>query len=105
MSLPGLDAALADLAARRQTMTYGALARALAIPGPGSIARLTAALEATMAEDALAGRPFRAALCAGRLAGGLPAPGFFAAAARLGRDPGPDPSAFVAAQRAALFNA
>ncbi len=100
---------LDDLAARGETVTYGALARALAIPGPGSIARLTAALEATMADDAAAGRPFRAAVCAGRLSGGLPAPGFFAEAARLGRYGGPPEgaaaAAFVAAERAALFNA
>ncbi|NUB43522.1 hypothetical protein GEU84_003925 [Fertoebacter nigrum] len=89
-------------------MTYGALALALAVPGPGSIARLTAALEDLMAEDAAAGRPFRAALCAGRLAGGLPAPGFFAAARALGRyagpDQGPEAAAFAHAERAALFN-
>lgn len=108
MSLPGLAQALDDLAARGETVAYGALARALAVPGPGSIARLTAALEATMAEDAAAGRPFRAALCAGRLAGGLPAPGFFDTARHLGRYAGPDQgaeaAAFAHAQRVALFN-
>lgn len=104
MSLPGLEAALAALAAEGRTVTYGALAAALGLEGPGRIARLAAALEATMAEDAAAGRPFRAAVVAARLGNGLPAPGFFEAAARLGR-PAADPAAFVAAERAALARA
>ena len=58
------------------------LARALAMPGPGSIARLTAALESLMAQDAEVGHPFRAALCRARL-GDLPAPGFLPPPARL----------------------
>lgn len=97
-----LIARLDDLAARRQTITYGALARELAIPGPGAIAKLTAMLEALMQEDAAKGRPFRAALCAGRLAGGLPAQGFFDKAAELGRYDGAEPAAYCAAERAAL---
>jgi hypothetical protein len=98
----GLAARLEALAAAGQTISYGALARELQVPGPGAIARLTTALEALMAEDAAQGRPFRAVVCCGRLSGGLPAPGFFEAARRLGRDPGPDPAAYVAAERAAL---
>jgi hypothetical protein len=104
-----LAAELADLARRRDTIGYGALARRLAIPGPGSIHRLTEALEALMAEDAEAGRPFRAALCEGKLRGGLPAGGFFDAAQRLGRFSAtvdsPEAEAFVAGERAALFAA
>ncbi len=100
-----LAAALDDLARRSDTVAYGVLARQLGLTAPGSIAMITDALERLMAEDAAAGRPFRAALCEGRLTPGLPAPGFFAAAARLGRDPGPDPAAFAAAQRAALWAA
>ncbi|MDP4032586.1 MAG: hypothetical protein Q8P60_07040 [Pseudorhodobacter sp.] len=102
-----LVAALAELAARGQTVTYGKLARALAIPGPGSIARLAQALEALMDADAAAERPLRAVLCSGRLQGGLPASGFFAKAAQLGRyagpTQGPEAEAFVARERAALF--
>jgi hypothetical protein len=101
MSLPGLEAALTRLAAEGRVASYGELAAELGLEGPGRIARLTAALEATMAEDAAAGRPFRAALVAGRLSGGMPAAGFFQAAARLGR-PAADPAGFVAAERAAL---
>ncbi len=104
-----LAAELAELARRRETIGYGALARRLAIPGPGSIHRLTEALEALMAEDAAAACPFRAALCEGKLRGGLPAPGFFEAAQRLGRFSGrlesPEADAFVARERAALFAA
>jgi hypothetical protein len=83
----------------RQTVTYGALARDLG----WRMAELTAALEATMDRDAAAGRPLRAVLCEGRLAGGLPARGFFEKAACLGRDV-TDPVAMVAAERAALFS-
>lgn len=100
--IPGLEAKLAELALAGETVTYGALARALGLTGPGSIARLTAALEALMEEDAAQGRPFRAALCAGRLAGGLPAQGFFLKARALGADDGGDPQGLVAAHRARL---
>ncbi len=105
--LAALAAELDVLARRGETVGYGALARHLAIPGPGSIQRLADALEALMAEDAAAGRPFRAALCEGKLRGGLPAPGFFEAAQRLGRFfaavDGPEAEAFVACERRALF--
>jgi hypothetical protein len=107
--LAALAAALADLAKCRETIGYGALARRLAIPGPGSIQRLTEALEVLMEEDAQAGSPFRAVLCEGKLRSGLPAPGFFEAAQRLGRFSGPldgpEAEAFVAGERAALFAA
>lgn len=100
--IAGLEARLAEIKAQGQTIGYGDLARRLDIPGPGAIARLTAALEALMDEDARSGRPLRAALCCGRLTGGLPAVGFFRKAAELGRDVS-DPEGFVAAERAALF--
>jgi hypothetical protein len=105
--LSALAAELDRLAARGETVTYGALARKLAIPAPGSIAALATALEALMEQDAAEGRPFRAALCSGKLRDGLPAPGFFAAARTLGRYDGASEGAeaedFVAAERAALF--
>lgn len=100
-----LEARLAELAALGQTITYGTLARDLDIPGPGAIAKLTAALESLMESDATTGRPLRAALCEGRLAGGLPAQGFFDKAAALGRYDGSDPALWVAAERARLFSA
>jgi len=105
MNLPGLEAALAQLVHSGLVIDYGTLARQLAIPGPGSIARLAAALEDLMAQDAAAGLPFRAALVCARLGNGEPAPGFFKAAARLGRYDGTDPASFVAAERARLFKA
>jgi len=102
-----LEAALNLLVRAQETVTYGELARHLGIPGPGSIAALTEALEASMAADAAAGRPLRAALCAGRTRDGLPAAGFFEAAARLGcysgPTHGPEAAEFAAAQRRALF--
>lgn len=85
---------------------YGDLARELNVPGPGAIARVTAALEAMMQDDMAAGRPFIAAMCEGKLSGGMPALGFFQKAAALGRyagaATGPDAAAFVAEQRRLL---
>jgi hypothetical protein len=99
-----LIARLAQLAAQSATISYGDLARELAIPGPGAIAKLTTELEILMQEDAQAGRPFRAALCKGRLANGLPAQGFFDKAQALGRYQGQDPAEFVAFERQLLRN-
>ncbi len=100
-----LEARLSDLATRRETITYGSLARDLAV----RIAVLTAELERLMDDDAAMRQPFRAALCAGRLSDGQPARGFFQKAMALGRlgahaTPA-EQAAFVAAERAALFSA
>ena len=92
-----LESRLAALAAAGETITYGALARELGL----RMGELTAALEALMEADARAGLPLRAALCEGRLAGGLPARGFFDKAADLGFDTS-DPQALTAQHRAAL---
>ena len=101
-----LRAALTAVATAGGTIGYGALAAAAGLEGPGRIRRVAALLEAQMAADAAAGRPFLAAVAAARLGPGLPAPGFFAAAAALGRyagpPEGPAAAAFVAAERAAL---
>jgi hypothetical protein len=94
-----LIARLAELAAQPTTISYGELARALAIPGPGAIAKLTAELEILMEEDAQAGLPFRAAVCEGRLSNGLPAQGFFDKAQALGRYQDQNPTEFVACER------
>lgn len=112
---PATDPATATLAARiraclaRQEglITYGALARTLQVPGPGSIARVTAALELTMWQDAAARRPFRAAQVVGRGGRGLPGRGFFDLAATLGRGPRPgqEHAEFHAAELAALLGA
>ncbi len=88
-------AAVLDAHARqRQTLTYLALADAVAMPGPQRIHRITGLLETLMKRDAEAGRPIRAALVVSRAGHGLPAAGFFDRAQRLGLFDGDDPSGF-----------
>ena len=94
-----LTARLAALAAARQTITYGQLARDLG----WRMGDLTAALEESMEADARKGVPLRASLCEGRLASGLPARGFFDKAAALGFDVS-HPNSFVFVQRHMLFD-
>jgi NFU1 iron-sulfur cluster scaffold homolog, mitochondrial len=69
-------------------ITYGALARALGLWAPGSVQKVTRALETTMREDAAAGHPFIAARVVSRARGGLPGQGFFDLANALSRGPG-----------------
>ncbi|MFN4128399.1 MAG: DUF6522 family protein [Paracoccaceae bacterium] len=79
-------------------MTYGTLARALGLWAPGSVGRITRALEVTMREDAAANRPFIAARTISRAREGLPGPGFFNLAKALARGPQPgesDPEFYV----------
>ena len=111
--MPGSDADI-DLSARLKSvlvyaenpLSYGTLARDLKVTGPGAIARITTALEGLMRDDAAAGRPFLAAMCEGKLSGGLPALGFFQLASALGRyagpATGPEAAAFVKSQRDVL---
>ena len=80
---------LEALPAENVPITYGQLARGLWMFAPGSIRKVTAALEATMREDAAAGRPFIAALVVSRGSQAQPGEGFFELARSLGR--GPDP--------------
>lgn len=88
------------------TLTYQELARALGLKPPHTIHRVIQALECTMREDAAAGRAFIAARVISRTRGGLPAPGFFDLATRLGRHDGSESGAaarvFHAAQLRAL---
>lgn len=98
-----LKARLAELAALGQTITYGDLAREMALPTP-AIQTLTIMLENLMDQDAAAGRPFLAAVLEGRLGDGLPSLGFFEKAAELDANLTSDPAAFVADQRAALHH-
>src|SRR5271169_6617981 len=76
---------LESVAKRRILITYQELANALQVLPPHSIHRVTEALERLMEEDAAADRPFIAALAISKARGGLPAPGFFDCARRLGR--------------------
>ncbi|WP_273524995.1 DUF6522 family protein [Rhodosalinus sediminis] len=98
-----IRAQLAGLAPGELPITYGALARSLGMYMPGAVRRVTRALEATMAEDAAAGRPFLAALVVSRMRGRTPGQGFFDEAARLGRGPaaGEDEAAWWAREMAA----
>ena len=88
---------LESAAKRRILFTYQELAKALDILSPHSIHQVTEALERLMEEDAAADRPFIAALAISKARGGLPAPGFFDCAGRLGR--------FADAQDARTFHA
>ena len=78
---------LQTLPADEAPTTYGKLARALGLYAPGSIGRVTRALEVTMREDAASGAPFIAARAAGRGEDGLPGKGFFELAQALGQGP------------------
>ena len=80
-----LRAHLQALAALRLPITYQEAAKALLLSPPNTIHQVTEALEQIMTEDAAADRPFIAAMVISRMRGGLPAPGFFDCAARLGR--------------------
>jgi hypothetical protein len=86
------------------TVTYHQAARGIGLTPPHLIHSVTTLLEGLMDEDAAHGRPFIAALVVSRARDGLPALGFFEAAARLGRfagDPfGEDAVAYHAAELA-----
>ena len=102
-----MRAFLENAAKRQVPITYQELAKALQILPPRSINQVTEAVERLMEEDAAAGRPFIAALAISKARGGLPAPGFFDCARRLGRfagDPGgQDAWSFHAAELNAVF--
>ena len=76
---------LQALATRRLLITYQEAAKGMLLSPPNTIHQVTEALEQLMAEDAAADRPFIAAMVISKARGGLPAPGFFDCAARLGR--------------------
>ena len=80
-------ACLEGLSMEELPITYGRLARSLGMFAPGSIRKVTDALEITMREDFEAGRPFIAARVVGRGPGQLPGNGFFELADALGQGP------------------
>ncbi len=100
-----LRAHLQALATLRLPITYREVAKELLLLPPNTIHQVTEALEQIMAEDAAADRPFIAAMIISKWRDGLPAPGFFDCAARLGRfvgdATGPDARVFHAVE----FNA
>ena len=97
-----LRAHLQAVATQRLPITYQEAAKGLLLAPPNTIHQVTEALEQLMAEDAAAGRPFIATMVISKARGGLPAPGFFDCAARLGRFPsdatGPDAGVFHAVE-------
>ena len=80
-----LRAHLQALATQRLPITYQEAAKGLLLAPPNTIHQVTEALEQIMADDAAADRPFIAAMVISKARGGLPAPGFFDCATRLGR--------------------
>ena len=97
-----LRAHLQALAALRAPAPYRDVAKAMLLSPPHTIQQITEALEQLMAEDAAADRPFIAAMVVSTWRSGLPAPGFFDCAARLGRfagdATGPEARAFYAGE-------
>ena len=82
-----IRAYLTGLTTQDVPITYGQLARALGLYMPGSIAKVTQALEATMVEDAQTGAPFLAALVVSKVGNGGSAKGFHLQSRALGRGP------------------
>lgn len=76
---------LSRIVGQATPITYQALAAALELSPPNTIRQLTLALEYLMEEDVVATRPMIASLVVSKTRGGLPAPGFFDCARRIGR--------------------
>jgi hypothetical protein len=85
MLAPRLRTLLQSFARRRLPIIYREVAKQLLLSPPNTIHQVTEALQQLMAEDAAAGRPLIAAMVISKWRDGLPAPGFFDCAARLGR--------------------
>jgi hypothetical protein len=96
-----------EAARRAAPVTYKQAADLLGLRPPHTIHRVTVALETLMAEDAAADQPFIAALVVSRTRAGLPGPGFFDMASRVGRftgEPsGPEAAAYHAGELAAAI--
>jgi Fe-S cluster biogenesis protein NfuA len=87
-TLPGkVRQYLETLPAAKLPITYGRLARGMGLYLPGSVGKITDALDATMHQDADAGQPFIAARAVNRGSAQLPGKGFFDLARSLGRGP------------------
>lgn len=96
-----LRANLRMVAALDATITYHEAARGLGLAPPHIIHSIAMLLEELMEEDAGRGHPFISALVVSRSRDGVPAPGFFETAARLGRYTGDPWSAEAVAYHAA----
>ncbi len=85
-----LRVVLLELAKADETIRYTDLAEAVDVPPPHRIHKLADALEALMAQDQREGRPFTASVVVSKVRNGLPAPGYFECARKLGRYFGPE---------------
>lgn len=107
LALATARAFLQEAAKCRRLATYRDMANALQVTPPNTIHQVTVALERLMEEDAVAHRPFIAALAISTTLGDLPRRGFFDCASRLGRfagDPdGQDARTFHAKEVDAAF--
>jgi hypothetical protein len=102
---PRLREHLLKVAEQRLPVTYQEVAKSLGLTPPNTIHPVAEALEHLMTEDAATDRPFIAAIVISKARGGLPAPGFFDCAARLGRFDGDAAGAEARVFHAAEFNA
>jgi len=92
--LASLESLLERLRSQRRTLTYLEVADHLAVPGPHRIHKTTRLLEQLLEQDIAEGRVPRSALVVSRRGHGLPAPGFFDRARRLGVFDGRGPEDF-----------
>jgi hypothetical protein len=99
-----LRAVLERARRERRTLTYLQAADALGVAPPHRIHKTARLVEMLLKEDAEAGRTPIAALVVSKARGGLPAPGFFDRARRLGIYDGDDPAAFHDGLVTTLFN-
>ena len=102
---PRLRVHLQKTAKKRVPITYQELAKALGLTPPNTIHQVAEALELLMAEDAATDRPFIAAIAISKARGGLPAPGFFECARRVGRFAGDEAGLEARAFHAVEFSA
>jgi hypothetical protein len=102
-------AELVLLARERATITYAELTEQLAVKPPYPIRKVIVCLETLMRADAEAARPLLAAIVVSKVRDGLPAPGFFALARRLGlyqgAEEGPEARAWHAIELERAFAA
>lgn len=102
--LERLRAVLERARAERRTLTYLEAADAVMVEPPHRIHKLARLVEILLKQDVQAGRTPLAALVVSRARAGLPAPGFFDRAGRLGIFDGGDATAFHRALLERLFN-